>query len=241
MNNADRARALVDDLGLDRPPVALAFLDGAPAGVPTVEGLEPSACTFWRRAEGGVFYVDADRHLECPVGAMTMGFELPPERAPEAEQLVGMMVDLQYFSMEEVQHLPSVKKPHAGILYGPLARFPVEPDVVLVIATPRQGMLLAEASESVVLRAAPALPTMGRPACAAVAWSANDGPVTLSLGCIGARTYVEVPDDRAIAVLPAAILDRVAERLDVLGRANHELAAFHEGRKAQYAAGAVQR
>ena len=241
MNNADRARALVDDLGLDRPPVALAFLDRVPAGVRTVEGLEPSACTFWRLAEQGVFYVEAMRHLECPVGAMTMGFELPPERASEAEQLVGMMVDLQYFSLEEVQHLPSVKKPHQGILYGPLAELPVEPDVVLVIATPRQGMLLAEASESVTLRAAPALPTMGRPACAAVAWSANDDIVTLSLGCIGARTYVEVPDDRAIAVLPGAILDRVSDRLTVLAHANRELAAFHEGRKAQYASRAVQR
>ena len=241
MNNADRARALMDDLGLDRPPVALAFLDRAPAGVPTAEGLEPSACTFWRQAEQGVFYVGAERHLECPVGAMTMGFELPPERAPEAEQLVGMMVDLQYFSLEEVRHLPSVKKPHQGVLYGPLAELPVEPDVVLVIATPRQGMLLAEASESVTLRATPALPTMGRPACAAVAWSANDSNVTLSLGCIGARTYVEVPDDRAIVVLPATLLDRVAERLTVLARANSELASFHEGRKAQYAAGAVQR
>lgn len=241
MNNADRARALVDDLGLDRPPVALAFLDAAPADVPTVDRLEPSACTFWRQAEQGVFYVDAAGHLECSVGAMTMGFELPPERAPEAEQLVGMMVDLQYFSLEEVQHLPSVKKPHASILYGPLAELPVEPDVVLVIATPRQGMLLAEASESVTLRATPALPTMGRPACAALAWSANDANVTLSLGCIGARTYVEVPDDRAIAVLPGTILDRVAERLGVLATANHQLASFHEGRKAQYAAGAVQR
>ena len=162
------------------------------------------------------------------------------ERA-EAEQLVGTMVDLQYFSLEEVQHLPSVKKPHRGILYGSLARFPVEPDVVLVIATPRQGMLLAESSESVSLRATPALPTMGRPACAAVAWSANDVAVTLSLGCIGARTYVEVPDDRAIVVLPGPVLDRVAERLTILANANRELAAFHEGRKAQYASGAVAR
>ena len=241
MTNVDCARALVDHLGLDRAPVGIAFLDAAPAGVRTVEDLEPSACTFWRLAERDTFFVEAARHLECPVGAMTMGFELPPERAPEAEQLVGMMVDLQYFSMEEVQHLPSVKKPHRGILYGPLERLPVAPDVVLVIATPRQGMLLAEASESVALRAAPALPTMGRPACAAVAWSANDAVVTLSLGCIGARTYVEVTDDRAVVVLPGAVLDRVAARLAVLSRANGELAAFHENRKAQYASGAVQR
>jgi uncharacterized protein (DUF169 family) len=237
MSNADRARALVDVLGLDRPPVGLAFLDGPPAGVTVSEGLEPSACTFWRQAEGGVFYVGAERHLECPVGAMTMGFDLPPERRAGAEQLVGMMVDLQYFSLEEVKHLPSVKTPHAGILYGPLAELPVEPDVVLAIVTPRQGMLLAEAAEAVALRESPALPTLGRPACGAVAWSATSGGVSMSLGCIGARTYVEVPDDRAVVVLPGAALDKVAERLTVLAHANRELAAFHEGRKAQYAAG----
>ena len=29
--------------------------------------------------------------------------------------------------------------------------------------------------------------------------------MTLSLGCIGARTYVEVPDDRAIVVIPGLL------------------------------------
>jgi hypothetical protein len=42
-------------------------------------------------------------------------------------------------------------------------------------------------------------------------------------------------------VLPGTTLDRVAEQLGILARANHELAAFHEGRKAQYAAGGVRR
>jgi len=235
MTNADRARALTSELGLDRPPVALAFVNGAPEGVPSNSHVEPSACTFWRLAEERVFYVDAAGHQECPVGAMTMGFEVPPERQAGAEQLVGMMVDLQYLTMAEVAHLPSVKQPHAGLLYGPLAEFPVEPAVVLAIATPRQAMLLAEASESVTLRESPALPTMGRPACAAVAWSANDGNVTLSLGCIGARTYVEVPDDQAVTVIPGNLLDTIAERLTVMSRANNELAAFHADRKREYA------
>src|SRR5205809_779608 len=126
---------------------------------------------------------------------------------------------------------PAVQKPHQGILYGPLAEFPVEPDVVLAIVSPAQGMILAEASESVTLRERPALPTLGRPACAAVAWAANEGDVTLSLGCIGARTYVEVPDDRAIVIVPGAALDRVAERVGSLAGANRDLAAFHQKRK----------
>jgi uncharacterized protein (DUF169 family) len=215
MDNVARAQALTRELHLERTPVALAFVEGPPAGVPPLGESVPSACTFWRRAERSVFYAGATEHHECAVGAMTMGFELPAERQPEAQQLVGTMVELGYLSMEEVPHLPSVSKPHAGILYGPLEQFPVEPDVVLVIVPPRQAMVL--------------------PACAAVARTANQGDATLSLGCIGARTYVEVPDDHAVMVLAGPSLDQVVERLAPLNRANDALAEFHANRKRHFA------
>lgn len=235
LDNQTRARVLTDELHLDRAPVALAFVDEAPEGVPTTTSIEPSACTFWRLAERSVFYAAADRHLECGVGTMTMGFEMPVERQPAAMELVGMMVEMGYLDSAETAHLPMVKRAHQGILYGPLALFPAVPDIVLAIVSPTQGMLLAEASDAVTLRERPGLPTLGRPACAAVAWSANEGDVTLSLGCIGARTYVEVPDDRAIVVIPGAALDGVAAKLGGLAKANRDLAAFHQGRKSAYA------
>jgi uncharacterized protein (DUF169 family) len=236
MDNQTRARVLVDELKLERTPVAMAFVDAPPDGVAVVSATEPSACTFWRQAEQGLFYAAADRHLECGVGTMTMGFPVPEDRMPAAMELIGTMVGMGYLDSAETAHLPMVQKPHQGILYGPLASFPTEPDVALAIVSPGQGMVLAEASDSVTLRAQPGLPTMGRPACAAVAWSANQGDVTLSLGCIGARTYVEVPDDRAIVVIPGAALDRVTDRLGALAQANRDLAAFHQKKKADYAA-----
>jgi uncharacterized protein (DUF169 family) len=236
MDNSTRARALVAELRLDRAPVALAFVDGPPEGVAVTTSTVPSACTFWRLGEHDLFYAAADRHLECGVGTMTMGFEVPADRQDAAMGLVGMMVEMGYLDSAETAHLPTVKAPHAGILYGPLTTFPIEPDVALAIVTPAQGMILAEASESVMLRERPALPTLGRPACAAVAWAANEGDVTLSLGCIGARTYVEVPDDRAFVIVPGAALDRVVERVGTLAAANRDLAAFHQKRKADYGA-----
>ena len=239
MDNQTRARVLVDDLGLERIPVAFAFVDQPPDGVGVTTATEPSACTFWRPAEHELFYAAADRHQECGVGAMTMGFEEPDERMPAAMELIGTMVEMGYLDVAETAHLPKVRKSHQGIVYGPLATFPLEPDVALVIVTPAQGMILAEASDAVTLREQPGLPTMGRPACAAVAWSANRDTVAMSLGCIGARTYVEVPDDRAIVVIPGAALDGVAERLGTLAKANRDLAAFHQKKKADYAAAAA--
>jgi uncharacterized protein (DUF169 family) len=236
MDNQTRARILIGGLQIERSPVAVAFVDAPPDGVEVTTATEPSACTFWRRAEHGLFYAAADRHQECGVGAMTMGFEVPEERMPAAMELIGTMVEMGYLSMAETAHLPRVQKPHRGVLYGPLASFPIEPDLTLAIVTPAQGMLLAEASDAVSLREQPGLPTMGRPACAAVAWAANQQTVAMSLGCIGARTYVEVPDDRAIVVIPGAALDGVAERLGTVAKANRDLAAFHQKKKADYAA-----
>ena len=55
-------QTLVSTLGLDRPPVAVAFLDAPPAGVEKFAGVEPSGCSFWRLAAAGrAFYtVPAD-------------------------------------------------------------------------------------------------------------------------------------------------------------------------------------
>ena len=191
MDNQSRARVLVDELKLERAPVAFAFVDEPPEGVEVTTATEPSACTFWRQGRARTVLRCCRPAPGVRVGAMTMGFEVPEERMPAAMELIGTMVNMGYLDMAETAHLPMVQKPHQGIVYGPLASFPLEPDVALAIVTPAQGMILAEASDAVTLREQPGLPTMGRPACAAVAWSANQDTVAMSLGCIGARTYVE--------------------------------------------------
>jgi uncharacterized protein (DUF169 family) len=144
------------------------------------------------------------------------------------------MVELGYFDAAEVAHLPAVQRPHQGIVYGPLDRFPLAPDLVILQVTPRQAMLLAEASGGARLREAPALASMGRPACAAVAWAANQDAATLSLGCIGARTYVELADDRELFIVPGSALEQTAARLPGLVRANETLARYHGDKKARY-------
>jgi len=47
-------------LSLTAPPVAIAFVGTAPAGVPHVAAVEPAGCGYWRRAAAGeVFYAAA--------------------------------------------------------------------------------------------------------------------------------------------------------------------------------------
>ncbi len=64
--------SLAELLSLASPPVAIAFVDAAPPGVPHVSAVEPAGCGYWRRAAAGeVFFTVADDHKRCAVGAHT--------------------------------------------------------------------------------------------------------------------------------------------------------------------------
>ena len=57
-------------LGTSRRPVAVTFLETAPAGVARFEGSQPSSCSFWRLAGAGrSFYTVPTDHFNCPVGS----------------------------------------------------------------------------------------------------------------------------------------------------------------------------
>ncbi len=63
---------LMSALHLERPPVAIAFRDEAPAGVEKLAGAQPSSCSFWRlAADGRTFYTVPDDHHNCPIGSYT--------------------------------------------------------------------------------------------------------------------------------------------------------------------------
>src|SRR3546814_19923518 len=99
MSNTEYADQLVRSLGLDLPPVAIAFMEQAPAGVAESAAIVPSACAFWREAERGVFFAAAARHFNCPVGAHVLGFALPKPVSAALMGLVGTMTACGYLSV----------------------------------------------------------------------------------------------------------------------------------------------
>src|SRR5437762_3059624 len=117
------ADTLTDALHLDRPPVGLAFVGAVPETIPPLLHSAPSACSLWRSAEQQTFYAAANAHLNCPVGAMVMGFELPESTDRELSELAELMVGCGYLGADEVSRIPTVKSARAGIVYGPLRDF----------------------------------------------------------------------------------------------------------------------
>ncbi len=63
----DLVQRLTEQLQLKQPPIGLAFIEYIPENIQHTTRGVPSACTFWRLAEQGVFYATPEDHKECPI------------------------------------------------------------------------------------------------------------------------------------------------------------------------------
>jgi uncharacterized protein (DUF169 family) len=216
-------------LGLRKRPVAVKFQDVAPSNVEKFTGTEPSGCSFWRLAAGGrTFYTVPSDHYNCPIGSYTHNISLPPERAQELDQTLGLMVQIGYVKMEEVPGIPRLPQMPGVVVYSPLADAPVAPDVVLFAGPASQIMLFNEAAQRAG-RAAQ-LPMLGRPTCMALPAAMAHGTI-ISSGCIGNRVYTGLADGEMYAVVPGSDLARLADELETVADANAQLAQYHQSRR----------
>ena len=231
MESASLGTRLEFLLGLESRPVAVAFTDTPPAGLPRIDAPAVSGCSYWKlAAEGRAFYTEAEDHFGCPVGAHTHNVPLTAAKQQELQGLVGTMVQLEYIRMEEIPQIPQRRSPMRVASYAPLDAAPFAPQAVLVRGKPRAIMLLAEAA------AAAGTPVhggvMGRPTCAFIPVTTDDGRAAASAGCIGNRVYTGLGDDEMYFSIPGAQLAAVLEKLEIIVRANRELESFHRNRQA---------
>jgi uncharacterized protein (DUF169 family) len=232
----NQTRNLQDTLGLSAAPIAIGFSDDPPAGLEKWQGGPvPAGCAFWREAlNGRSFYTVPADHYNCAVGAYTHGIGLPPERGSELEATVKLMVSNDYLRMEEVAGIPTLDKAPAYISFGPVESAAFRPDVVLIAARPAVAMLIYEAA----LRAGAGsalMNAMGRPACAVVPLASKTGLASISLGCMGNRTFAALPDDELYVCIPGSQWDAILPKLTEIGRANSAMKTFYSDKKAQFA------
>jgi uncharacterized protein (DUF169 family) len=212
-----------------RRPVAIAFRDSAPAGVPAFTGSLPSGCSFWKlAAEGRTFHTVAADHYNCPIGSYTHNIPLPPERESELMQTLSLMAEIGYIRMEEVGAIPRVAQTPAVVLYAPLDETPVDPDAVLVTAPPGRLMLLHEAATRCGLTMQP---LFGRPTCMAIPAAMADSVIS-SMGCIGNRIYTELAEGEMYMTVSGSRIAEVAAQLETITSANAALTTYHHERRA---------
>jgi uncharacterized protein (DUF169 family) len=236
MNPRTGTTQLIQSLGLSTPPIAVSFHDSIPENVAGIDGAVPAGCVFWQEAAKRTFVTSAVDHALCAIGVHTHNLEGAPETQPaELKQVLETMKGLDYVGDDEVADIAVHARKKKHVVYGPLDDHPTDPDLVMFFTNSRQGLVVSEAVTRVDAGVPPA---MGRPACAAVPHVLNSQTAAMSLGCCGARTYLDSwSDDVALWALPAGQFERYVEEIVTLSKANDVLTLFHERRRADIAAG----
>jgi uncharacterized protein (DUF169 family) len=234
VNNASIASRFETTFSLSRPPIGVTWVDEPPDDVETIDRPVPSACAFWTLAEKDVFYAPDAAHANCPVGAMTMGFELTEQTETNLMAIVAKMISDGYLGSEEPPAIPKMESTAKGVLYGPLAKLPLSPDAVLMWLTPATTMLFNEASGDASWIDTARHGALGRPTCGALPRAINGEHPATSLGCTGMRIFTGVPDHLLLAVVPGQLLDSFLERLDATLMANAAMKEFYDGHRAQF-------
>jgi uncharacterized protein (DUF169 family) len=230
------AGQLTESLELAQPPIAVSLCATPPSGIPAFDGIVPAGCSFWQLGATRMFYTSTKDHELCAIGVHTHHLSEPSTSSQsELQAALEAMRGLDYVRAEEVAAIPVVQREVKCVVYGPLAELPVDPDVVLLFTHARQGLILSEAVARVDNGMAPA---MGRPACAVVPQVLNSGRAAMSLGCCGARAYLDLLSDSvALWALPGSKTNEYAEQIAILARANRTLSLFHERRRDDIASG----
>lgn len=229
------ARTLTASLRLAQPPIAVCLADALPPGVAAWRGAVPAGCRFWQEAATRVFATAPPDHDLCAIGTFTHNLATTPAHEVDRADALGVFADLGYVRPEDLPLIPTLASRPRFVVYGPLADMPLDPDAVLLFVEADQSLILSEAAQQVENGLTPA---MGRPACAIVPQAVNTGRAALSLGCCGARAYLDVlAPDVALFALPGARLGEYADRIAALSRANGILTAFHTLRRRDVQAG----
>ncbi len=204
---------LQEKLFLDVPPVGMAFLEEPPEGALVMGKEPPSFCSLWRWGEAGLFYAPAGLHLGCLVGGLVSGVPLSGDQMTEVRQLMEEMCQAEDLPPDDVTTLPRVTKPWNGVVYGPLWRFPLEPDLALMWLTIVQAGVLQDVAGKVLWRGNPEGAVFARPACSVLAIAMDRDKPALSLGCVGMREYTKMPPELCLLAVPGAQLPRIEEAL----------------------------
>jgi len=168
-----------------------------------------------------------------------MGFEIPPERQAAATKFFNDLCEVEYVSPEEMAQMPRVAPGHRAVVYEPLRGARRQPDAVISTGRALQAMLLFEAVRRLGMPGSGI--GSGRPTCAAIPQAMAGDTISVSFGCVGARTYVGLQPDEMVFALPGKRLQEIVSVLETVSAVNQELGEFHARQRAAFGGSAAAR
>jgi uncharacterized protein (DUF169 family) len=225
MDTLNLVQLLADRLRIEIPPVGMAFVQEKPEDIAPLYRDPPSFCSLWRLAELRVFYASAEQHDGCGIGGVVSGFSSSDGREDELALLLTELCEVEVGTTEEIAQTARFEPSGGGVIYGPLWKMPVEPDLALMWATLPQMGVVQEIVGKIMWRNNPQGAVFTRPACGVLPIAHESQKTALSLGCIGMRLYTEIPAHLFLVAMHPSQLPKLERGLesrdDIAGRLEH--------------------
>ncbi|ABR54845.1 protein of unknown function DUF169 [Methanococcus vannielii SB] len=211
---------LQEILGLEKPATAVKLVkskEEIPNNYTEVEN-PVRHCEMIQNARtyGKKFYATLEKQA-CKGGAYAIGILQNP---PEALKTGALYYKLGNFETEEaaiktVQAIPKVKELMYAGIYAPLTETDFEPDAIIVLVTPKKGLMLTQALNYSLGGRFQADFAGIQSLCAdAVAAVKTRGVANLTLGCNGSRAYAHIKDEELVFSFPLSDLENVVNALE---------------------------
>jgi len=219
---AEASAVLKRALGLVGSPVAIKLAtsrEEVPDGVPEIEEtIRHCQMVSLARKEGKIFFAPAQKHA-CMGGSWALGLR------PLTESLkTGQF----YFKLGKFESWASCKRtidqiPHIesgatyATVYAPLESTPFAPNVVLIVATPRAMLKLAQSTLYRFGGRIHASFSGIQSVCSeATTQTYLTGKANFSLGCDGSRKLSGIADDEMVMGFPAELIPEIVEAIQVV-------------------------
>ncbi len=219
---AEIAETLKTALDLRGSPVAVKLAktpDGIPEGVgPIEETVRHCQMISRARLNGEIFYATAEKHV-CMGGGWALGLkELTPSlRSGEFYYKLGKF-ESWASCMRTIQRVPHVPELETyATVYAPLEKTPFDPHVVVIVASPRAMLKLAQTTLYLLGGRIESTMSGIQSVCAdATALPYLSGKINYSLGCDGSRRFSGIEDNELVMGIPAELLPEFARALPVI-------------------------
>jgi uncharacterized protein (DUF169 family) len=226
---SDLAARLVAALKPIAAPIGIAFVpEGVASDAPPFEasypapnesgrtGAVPAGCVFWMKAVDRTFSTNAADHANCSVGSYTHGFLTLDEAAPRDDVVAAL--ESGWVDEAAVSSLPHLFERPGQVVYGPLAKFETNPDVVLVRINALALMILKDAF--------PSLRIEGKPQCHIIAIAMESGEIAASVGCALSRARTGMRSDELTCAIPASRLADIVPAIEATANLDRAMASY---------------
>ena len=209
-------------LSLSGSPVAVKLArskEEVPAGIPEAkEVVRHCQMVNMARKDGAIFYAPADKH-QCNGGAWALGLrEITPS----------LQSGEHYFKLGKFESMPACRRtmdriPHLNAketyatMYAPLEKTPFDPDIVIIVTTPRNMLKLAQATLfRLGGRISSSMAGIQSVCSDATAQPYLSGTASFSLGCDGSRKFSGIVDEEMVMGFPVEMLTELGEAIKVV-------------------------